>query len=141
MYMSTMSRVSSGFHHFGGGFKKISGRVIAEAANTVGLIGVSGYSILASGVSGSVPQTNVSPLAYAGLGLGVLSFLDNAVQAQRDGDGSAKTVLGMMSGVAMIVSGLCMAGGARPGVSIGFSVIAAGIMAARGLAQLKKGDE
>lgn len=136
--MSMMSSVSGGLHSFGGGCKNIK-RVVADAVSSIGLVAVAGSSILASGPSGSVPLTSASPLAYAAIGLGVLSFVDNAVQANRDSECSANTTLGMMSSAALTISGMCMVGGTSPEAAIGFSVVAAGIMGARWLAQLKKG--
>lgn len=136
--MSIMSSVSGGLHSFGGGVSKISKRVVAEAVSTISLIAVSGYSILASGASGSMPQTpGVTPLAYTGLGLGVCTFLDNAVRASRE-DATADSTLGMMSGAAMFATGLSLANGASPEVAISFAAITAGIEAAKILARLKK---
>ncbi|MBI2266957.1 MAG: hypothetical protein HYU64_17625 [Armatimonadetes bacterium] len=121
---------------------KETAKVVADIAVGAGVLGLTGLTILNSGAPGGTPQTNIPAMAFAGIGAGIIYFIDQSIEgskAYKNAD-STSAAFGQFAAAAIGLSGVTQALGWPPGLTVALATFAAAFMAGKALAHVRLDD-
>ncbi|MBI2267512.1 MAG: hypothetical protein HYU64_20480 [Armatimonadetes bacterium] len=118
-------------------------RTAVDLGVSAGLVGLTALTIAKSGASAGFSTASSSALAFANIGLGIVYTVDQIIEASKSNSDAraASSAMGIAAGLCLTAGGVISALGGAPGIMVGFSTVAAALMAGKLMAPLRLSNE